>query len=258
MTEYIIIAIVSSIGSGLTLFSGFGLGTILVPVFALFFPIDIAIVLTAIVHFLNNIFKLLLLGKSANLKVILYFGIPSVIAAVAGAYVLSMISDIEPIGEYTLLNKTFIISPVKLIIAILIFFFSLVEFIPKFKKQEIDIKYLPVGGFLSGFFGGLSGNQGALRTMFLVKTNLSKESFIATGIVLACLIDVSRLTVYSGQIMLHIETSHYPLLVLATLSAFLGAFLGNKLLKKVTISFVQNIVVVMLILFSCLLGLGII
>lgn len=258
MTEYIIIAIVSFIGSGLTLFSGFGLGTILVPVFALFFPIDVAIVLTAIVHFLNNIFKLLLLGKSANLKVILYFGIPSVIAAVAGAYVLSMISDIEPIGEYTLLNKTFIISPVKLIIAILIFFFSLVEFIPKFKKQEIDIKYLPVGGFLSGFFGGLSGNQGALRTMFLVKTNLSKESFIATGIVLACLIDVSRLTVYSGQIMIHIKTGHYPLLILATLSAFLGAFLGNKLLKKVTINFVQNIVAVMLILFSCLLGLGII
>lgn len=53
--EYIIVCIVALLGSGLTLFSGFGLGTILVPVFALFFPIDLAIALTAIVHFLNNL-----------------------------------------------------------------------------------------------------------------------------------------------------------------------------------------------------------
>ncbi|MEQ3690641.1 MAG: sulfite exporter TauE/SafE family protein, partial [Flavobacterium sp.] len=66
--DYFIICIVSLLGSGLTLFSGFGLGTILLPVFALFFPVEIAITLTAIVHFLNNIFKLVLLGKYADKK----------------------------------------------------------------------------------------------------------------------------------------------------------------------------------------------
>ncbi|WP_324712199.1 hypothetical protein [Flavobacterium columnare] len=57
--DYIIICIVAFIGAGLTLFSGFGLGTLLLPVFGLFFPIEIAITLTALVHFLNNVFKLL-------------------------------------------------------------------------------------------------------------------------------------------------------------------------------------------------------
>jgi len=257
MIEYITIPLIAFLGSGLTLFSGFGLGTILVPVFGLFFPIELAIVLTAIVHFLNNIFKLLLFGKNADKKTIIRFGIPSIIAAFVGAYILTTISDIEPIAVYTLSGKQFSITPVKLVIAVLMFAFALFEFIPKFKKLEIDKKYLPLGGLLSGFFGGLSGNQGALRTAFLIKTNLSKESFIATGVVLACLIDVSRLAIYSKQIIVNQNNLNFPLIIVATLSAFLGAFIGNKLLKKVTISFIQYLVAIMLILFSVLLGAGV-
>ncbi|MDP3981751.1 MAG: sulfite exporter TauE/SafE family protein, partial [Chlamydiota bacterium] len=44
------ICIVALIASGLTLFLGFGLGTILTPVFAIFFPVPVAIGATAIVH----------------------------------------------------------------------------------------------------------------------------------------------------------------------------------------------------------------
>jgi uncharacterized membrane protein YfcA len=258
MNEYLIISLVSLVGSGLTLFSGFGLGTILVPVFALFFPIELSIILTAIVHFLNNLFKLLLLGRKADKKTIVRFGIPSILAAFLGAYLLSTISDTKPLAEYALMGKIFFITPVKLIIAILMLFFSLAEFIPRIKNLEIDPKYLPLGGLLSGFFGGLSGNQGALRTAFLIRVNLSKESFIATGVVLACLIDISRLSIYTEKIMLNHTRLNYDLILVATFSAFAGVYIGNKLLKKVTVNFVQNTVAVMLLLFSILLGFGII
>ncbi|MEJ2170449.1 MAG: hypothetical protein P8X90_33545 [Desulfobacterales bacterium] len=60
--EYVVICFAALITSGLTLFSGFGLGTLLMPVFAIFFPVEAAIALTAIVHFLDNLFKLLLVG----------------------------------------------------------------------------------------------------------------------------------------------------------------------------------------------------
>ena len=53
--EFLIIAIVACGASLLTFFSGFGLGTILTPVFIFFFPLDVAIALTGIVHFLNNL-----------------------------------------------------------------------------------------------------------------------------------------------------------------------------------------------------------
>ena len=256
MTE-LIICLVALFGSALTFFSGFGLGTILVPVFALFFPIELAIALTAIVHFLNNLFKLSLIGKNINKKTVLDFGIPSIIGAIVGAYLLTFISKMNPIFEYTFYDHTFQVMPVKLTIAILLLLFALFEIIPKLSQLEFDTKYLKIGGLLSGFFGGLSGNQGALRTVFLIRANLSKESFIATGVVIACIVDVIRLSVYGEQIFKNTELN-YSLIIISTISAFIGAFIGNKLLKKVTIVTIKYVVSVVLIIFSFLLGLGII
>jgi uncharacterized membrane protein YfcA len=256
--EYLIICLAALIGSGLTLFSGFGLGTLLVPVFGLFFPIEIAIMLTAIVHFLNNIFKLTLLGKNANQKIVFRFGIPAILFAFLGAYLLSLLNDMHAILEYKIGNNTFEIMPIKLSIGMVLLFFSLFEIIPSLSKLQFDQKYLPLGGVLSGFFGGLSGNQGALRAAFLIRANLSPQSYIATGVVIACLIDISRLFIYSKEIIIHHNQFDYLLLSSATLSAFVGAFFGNKLLKKVTIKNLQTLVAVMLILFALLLILGII
>ncbi len=256
--QYFIICITAFLGSGLTLFSGFGLGTILIPVFGLFFPIDITIALTAIVHFLNNVFKLSLLGRYADKQVVLRFGIPSIIAAFAGAYLLTMLTDLKPITEYSLISKTFLITPVKLTIGILLVFFALFDVVPSLTNIAFDRKYLSAGGLLSGFVGGVSGNQGALRTAFLIRANLTKEAFIASGITIACLTDISRLTVYSKEIFKHQNEFTYQIIIAATLSAFAGAYLGNKFVKKITIKTLQYFVAVMLMLFGILLGFGII
>jgi hypothetical protein len=256
--EYIVICIVALIGSGLTLFSGFGLGTLLVPVFGLFFPIPVAIALTAIVHFLNNIFKLFLVGKHVDKQIVYRFGFPSIIAALMGAYVLSLISDMDALYSYSFMGKEMIIMPVKLIIGLLLMFFALFDLIPALANLQFDKKYLSLGGLLSGFFGGLSGNQGALRSAFLIRANLSKETYIATGVVIACLIDISRLSVYSKQIFANHEQFNYSLVIAATLSAFTGAYVGNKLLKKITIKSLQLIVAIMLFIFALLLIAGLI
>lgn len=254
---FFIIALVALFASALTLFSGFGLGTILLPVFAVFFPLEVAISITAIVHFLNNIFKLSLTVKNANRSIVLQFGIPSLIAAIIGAYCLSLFSDLQPLMTYQAFGGEFRIMPVKLMIACVILLFSLYEIIPFFSNLTFDNRYLFLGGLLSGFFGGLSGNQGALRSAFLIKTNLSKEAYIASGIVIACMVDVSRLSIYSNKFFT-LSTEHYPLIFTATLSAFAGAYLGNKLVKKVTIKSLQMIVSILLIVFSVLLGMGVI
>ena len=57
MLEILIISILAFFISILTFFSGFGLGTLLTPVFLIFFPPEFAITATGIVHLLNNIFK---------------------------------------------------------------------------------------------------------------------------------------------------------------------------------------------------------
>jgi uncharacterized protein len=256
--DYFIICIVSLLASGLTLFSGFGLGTILLPVFALFFPVEIAITLTAIVHFLNNLFKLALLGKYANYKVILAFGIPAILFAFLGANTLKHLTGLAPLYDYTLYSKQFYIEPLKIVIGLLLIFFALLDIIPKLKNLQFDSKYLPFVGVLSGYFGGLSGHQGALRSAFLIRANLTKEAFIATGVVIACVIDVSRLSVYAETIINQKEFLNYPLIIAATIAAFLGAYFGNKLIKKVTIESLQKFVASLLIIFSILFILGLI
>jgi uncharacterized membrane protein YfcA len=255
--EYVIVSIVTLFGAGLTLFSGFGLGTLLLPVFGFFFPIEIAIGLTAIVHFSNNVIKLGFYYKHLDWKVILRFGIPSVMAAFAGAYLLTTLSDLKPVFVYSMAGHDFSITPIKLTIAILLSAFSLMEIVPKFSNLQVDKKYMPIGGLLSGFFGGLSGNQGALRTAFLIRAGLTKEVFIGTGVVIACFIDVTRLSMYSGSILKQVDDSQILLLIVAVISAFIGVYTGNKLVKKITIKSLQLIVAIMIAVFSVLLGAGI-
>ena len=256
--DYIIICLFALLGSGLTLFSGFGLGTILLPVFGLFFPIEIAIVLTALVHFMNNLFKLFLFGKKANKNIIFKFGIPAILFAFLGAYLLKLLTEMQPILQYSFSEKEFEVIPMKLIIGLLLIVFSLFDFIPKLKNLEFDEKYLSIGGVLSGFFGGISGHQGALRSAFLIRSGLSKESFIATGVVIACLVDVSRLSIYIPKIVNNELALNYKLVFFATLSAFLGVYFGNKLLHKTTYKSIQNIVAFMLLSYGFLLIFGVI
>jgi len=220
--EYLIIAAVSFAIAGLTLFSGFGLGTVLLPVFVIFFPIDVAIGMTAIVHLLNNILKFILLGKSADKAIVLQFGIPAILAAFVGAWVLIKFVSMPPIFNYQIGSKEFLIEPVKLVIGILMMIFAIIEISPRLSHLSVDKKYLPFGGLLSGFFGGLSGHQGAFRSVFLLRANLTKEAFIATGVVIACFVDVSRLIMYSSRFDVALKQGNLSLLLIAIISAFFG------------------------------------
>lgn len=254
--EFVLVAGVAFLASGLTLFSGFGLGTLLLPAFLVFFPAELAVAMTAVVHFLNNIFKLLLLGKHANTSVVLRFGIPAIAAAFVGAALLLLVAETQPLATYTLNGRQFTISPVNLVMAFLIAVFAIVEMLPSFASLQFEKRFLPLGGILSGFFGGLSGHQGALRSAFLVRAGLSKESFIATGVAIACLIDVTRLSVYTQHIAGAGLQENSSLIATATLSAFAGVFVGSRLLRKVTMKVVQNVVSVLLIVTALLLGMG--
>jgi uncharacterized membrane protein YfcA len=252
-TSLLLIAVTSFGASLLTFFAGFGLGTILLPVFALFFSVHEAVALTAIVHLLNNLFKFSIVGKYMHYQTIIRFGLPAIPFAFLGSYLLGFLPEI-PFFTSSIIRFSWL----KIVIGFLLIFFSLFDIIPSLKKLTIDKKYLSIGGVLSGFFGGLSGHQGALRSAFLIKLGLEKQVFIATGIAIACLIDLSRLAVYanSNQLLKVGITNRWMLLV-AVLSAFIGAYMGNQYLKKLTLRWLQQLVGVGLIIFGLLLIVGI-
>lgn len=256
--EYLIICLTAFGASLLTFFSGFGLGTILTPVMIIFFPPQEAIALTGIVHLLNNLFKLVLVGKQTDKHVASKFGIPAILGSFIGAYALIYVSQNLFHFQYQFLGKTMEVTFIKLLVSSMMILFALFEILPWLKSLQFNSKYLAYGGLISGFFGGLSGNQGALRSAFLLRYGLTKEVYIATGVVIACMIDVTRLTIYYSANVNYDYWENDVLLTMAVLSAFAGAYFGNKLLKKVTLIFVQTLASVMIITLALLLALGII
>ncbi|MEA3231056.1 MAG: sulfite exporter TauE/SafE family protein [Thermodesulfobacteriota bacterium] len=261
--SYLIICTVAFAVSGLTLFSGFGLGTLLMPAFALFFPIEVAVAATAIVHLANNIFKVALVGKKADFSVVLKFALPAAAMAMIGALLLNFFTTVQPLVQYVFAGRTCTITPEKLVISALIVVFAVMELNPRFEKLSFDPKFIPLGGALSGFFGGLSGLQGALRTAFLSRAGLEKEAFIGTMVVSAVVVDVSRLLIYgitffSRDFEVLKNQGGVELVIAGTLCAFCGAFIGSRLVKKVTMRTIQVIVGVMLLLVGLSIGTGLI
>jgi uncharacterized protein len=261
--DIFLISSAALITAGLTFFSGFGLGTLLLPLFAVFFPVEIAIAATAIVHFANNVFKLILVGRQADKEVTLKFAVPAALAAFAGAWLLTLFSDLPPVFSYSVSGKEFLIYPVKFIIGILMIVFAILEFYPNLIIMKINRRFVPAGGLLSGFFGGLSGHQGALRTAFLLKSGLDKQALIGTMVVSGFVVDLIRIIVYGSSFFFRdISSLEYsgivPMLIAGCIAAFIGSYFGKYLFDKVTFGAVKLIIAIALLLFGSAFAAGLI
>ncbi|MBN1442718.1 MAG: TSUP family transporter [Planctomycetes bacterium] len=261
--EFVLVAGASLSVSALTLYSGFGLGTLLLPVFALFFPLDVAVAATAIVHGANNIFKICVVGKYADTSLVLRFGVPAILAAFAGAAALGYVAHLGEIARYSLGPRTAVITPIKLVMAVLMLVFSLFELLPPLRRLQFDRKYLFLGGLLSGFFGGFSGHQGALRSAFLVKVGISTEAFVGTNAAIGFLVDLARIATYAvllaaARTSSGIEAHQWPLIATGIVAAFAGVVVGRRFLHRITMRTVQILTGVLLLGIAFALGSGIV
>lgn len=252
MWTYIIVIVISVMASALALFSGFGLGTVLLPAFALFFPLPIAIAATAVVHLVNNIFKSALIGKKANWQVVLRFAVTGAVAAIIGAFLLNLLSRIPPILIYFIGSSQHEIDIIKIVVGFLIMLFAFFDLNPRFQNFSFNRKYLPLAGVISGFFGGLSGVQGAWRSAFLIKSGLDKDAYLGTVAISSVIVDVSRLVVYGISFYMlkfgALSKNIYSLVAVATLAALVGSIIGTMIAKKITIRNIQFIIGIMLII----------
>lgn len=243
--ELIFISVMALVGSALTFFSGFGLGTLMLPVFVLFFPLPLAVAATAAVHLANNIFKTFLVGKFAVKEILLRFAIPAVPAAFLGAWLLTWLGTGDAVASYSLYGRIFTLTPIKLVIGPLIIVFALFDLVPRLKRVAFGRSHLVLAGLVSGFFGGLSGHQGALRSGVLVKMGLSPEAFVGTGTVSAVMVDLARITLYGAAFssgILEAETGDLRTVGVAAGAAFLGALIGRRFLGRITITFIRTLV----------------
>ncbi len=261
--DHLIVGTAALCVSVLSLFSGFGLGTLLLPVFALFFPVEAAIAATAIVHGANNVLKVALLGRHAEREIVLRFGVPAVLAAIAGAMLLGAISGGEPMWAYDVGSRRAVITPIKVTMALLMVGFALLELGPRLRRLEFDRRYLIAGGLLSGFFGGLSGHQGALRSAFLAKVRISTQAFVGTNAVIGLAVDLTRIAIYaaifaapSGRELL--TGPRGGLVLTGIAAAATGLLIASRRVRRVTMRSVQTITGILLLMIALLLGTGLI
>ena len=259
--DVVIIALVALFASALTLVSGFGLGTILLPAFALFFPVPVAVAATGIVHLLNNLFKGALLYKRADWRLVMLLGIPAIPSAVLGAWLLAMLGDTPRIFEWTVFGGWFGPTGAGLAVGVLLIVFAALELQTWFHKLAAPPNLMPVGGVLTGFFGGLTGQQGALRSMFLLRAGLKPGAFISTGVMIAILVDLSRLAAYAGSFTaagLHPSGRQAVLVAVGTLAAFVGAYVATSRIEKMTVRSIRTAVAGLMLIIGAALAAGLV
>lgn len=245
--EVVFPALAALCASVLTFFSGFGLGTILSPVLILFMPVPAAIAITALVHGINSLFKMLVMIRQVRWDIWLSFGLPAMIAALPGAWLLDRLSQLPALATYRLLDAGFSITPVKLVMGLLLVVFATTDRLPLLDRFVGTHRLsFAVGGIFSGFFGGLSGHQGAFRSAFLRQAQLSAPAFVATAGAIAAAVDTARLAVYSLSFSLNDLAPHQTILVGSTVAALAGTTFGSLWLHKITMQNVQRVISIML------------
>tara|TARA_Y100001935_G_scaffold183733_1_gene152349 strand:+ start:282 stop:1013 length:732 start_codon:yes stop_codon:yes gene_type:complete len=232
MIEYLVlVALGAFIAAALTVPAGFGLSTVLTPLVLLLIPPHEAIAVVAIVHGAHNAGKLALLWENVDLEAFKRYGVWLILGSVVGALLQSRVPQ----------------RPLLVILGIALIVLPALTLSEKWTGYMMPESNDRVGGFGSGFMGGLSGHQGALRAMFLSRRISNKMSYAATASILALCVDLSRIPVYlfyrSEEVF-----SHYGLTVVLVISALLGARLGKVWLKNIDSILIRRGVMVGIIL----------
>ncbi len=206
------------VGALATFFTGFGLNTILVPVFMIYWDAPLAVLMAGIVHLCNNILKVALTARSINWNLFLNFGMPALIFAFIGAQLLNTVKD--TLGPQ-----------LKPVFGCILCLFALLELF-NWKLPIQGPWAMRLGGGLSGFFGGFSGHQGALRALFLSKLKLEPLVFVATTAVISLLIALTRVSVYfTGTWFFNYYPNYWMFFGIP--AALAGTLVGRKYIQKV-------------------------
>tara|TARA_B100001142_G_scaffold41169_1_gene36761 strand:- start:20632 stop:21363 length:732 start_codon:yes stop_codon:yes gene_type:complete len=218
-----LVAIGAFVAAALTVPAGFGLSTILTPLVLVLMPPHEAVAVVAIVHGAHNAGKLALLWENVDFTAFKRYGIWLVVGSIIGAVLQSQVPQRPLLG---ILGLALMILPI----------LTISERWTGYRIPEANDRF---GGFGSGFMGGLSGHQGALRAMFLSKRIPDKMSYAATASILALCVDLSRIPVYLAYRSSEIY-SQLSLILVLVVSALIGARVGKRWLKSLNSELIRN------------------
>lgn len=191
---------------------GFGIGSLLTPLLAVRLDMPTAVAAVALPHAAATALRCWRLRHAIDWRVARRFGLLSALGGVIGALL------------YTQLGG----SALTLVLAILLILTGVTS-LTGFPRRSKVPRTAWALGLVSGFFGGLAGNQGGVRSAALMTFDLSPTAFVATATVTALLVDVARTPVYLWRAGGELAELAVPLAV-ATGAVLGGTVLGERVL----------------------------
>src|SRR5687767_482044 len=158
---------------------GFGIGSLLTPLLALRVGMPTAIAAIALPHAAATAFRFWRLRRAVDWTVVKGFGLLSAAGGLAGALL------------YTRLGG----RALTLVLAGLLILTGAFG-LARIRTRWHTSRLAGLLGAISGFFGGLAGNQGGVRSAAMLTFQLSPTAFVATATATALLVDAARTPVY--------------------------------------------------------------
>lgn len=196
--------------------AGFGIGSVLTPALAGTTGTKLAVALVSIPHAIGTAIRFWRFRRDVDWPVVRSFGVTSAAGGLTGA----------------LLNTWATSRALELVFGSLLILVGASQMTGYAKRWRLRGTLGWLGGALSGFFGGLVGNQGGIRTAAMLGLAIEKRQFVATTTAVALLIDAARVPIY-----LAVETAAiirmWPALAITAGGVVIGTLFGERLLARV-------------------------
>lgn len=194
---------------------GFGSSMLVMPLAGLFMPFDQALGLTALFHVFSNGAKMLLFRQGVSWRLLLWLGVPAVIAVIMGARLTEQMDE----------------GVMGLVLGSLLVFMGVGLLLKSEWRLRPTNGNALVGGVASGFIAGIAGTGGAVRGITLAAFDLERSAFVATSAWIDMGVDMGRSTVYAAQGFMNAQVLTY--LPLMAVAGFAGSWLGKQGLRYI-------------------------
>lgn len=210
--------------------AGFGIGSVLTPAMTYWYPAKLAVAAVSIPHLVATGYRLWLVRQHVDMSVLRSFGVMSAMGGLAGAAV-----------------QTWLVSRyLELVLAALLIFVGFGGWLGYTKNLRFTGIWAWIAGAVSGFLGGLVGNQGGLRSGAMLGLGVPRDGFIATATATGVIVDLARMPVYVATQWRELQAIAIPIGAM-TVGVLIGTAIGIRLLRKVPETMFTRVVSALLI-----------
>jgi len=217
--------VASVIAGAIASITGFGIGSVLTPVFGLRVPTNVAVAAVSVPHVAGTALRFWLLRRHVDRRVVLSFGLTSAAGGLAGA-----------------LLQRWASSPwLTVLFGSLLIFTATSELSGLSRRMTFRGTTARIAGALSGVLGGLVGNQGGIRSAALLGFDVPKDAFVASATAVGLIVDGARMPVYFVTARHEMTAVLAPILI-ATAGVVAGTLFGRRALAWIPESRFRTIV----------------